>query len=439
SLLEIEQYEEGANDESSSAVFNFTQGALRTISGRIGSGLDDDYRLETTAATIGIRGTDYGLQYTDSEDEDGLYGRVNEGAITITNDAGTLEIGQNQFFFASDPDTPPIQITTPPANVLDGNDDGNTGDEETEESEETEEQQGNVQSPPAEVDEDDDFEVAGLTTGFVSGEDDPEPVSTDDVETDDPEPELAPLVDSVMAGAYGYSGTFFGGLIRDGDEYEGSFTVEEGESFRADFSGPALFESIEDASPYEEDAWISDDGAVAVYWGRWGSGTGNDPEGGSIDYTYDPGFVFMFSENVTTPTQLQALTGNMTYQYPKGPSNHLDQVSVISSTGNTNFVVDTMQLEVDFDSIAAAQFDMTIVDSDGISLIAAGSDGYQEILAGALELGLRGTWSHEDKDGLVEGTVSGQFVGSNAEGAIVYFELDAIEWQKLYGTTLLTQ
>lgn len=78
--------------EGSKTIFKLLQGGMRTLSGQIGKSANDDYRMETLVATIGIRGTYYGAQYT----EQGLYIETLWGIISVTTKAGTFEVRTGQ-------------------------------------------------------------------------------------------------------------------------------------------------------------------------------------------------------------------------------------------------------------------------------------------------------------------------------------------------------
>jgi hypothetical protein len=131
--FEIEQYREAeAEDEGGSVVFNFLRGALRTITGAIGSAVDDEYTMNTPVATIGVRGTDYVLHYCGDAGaagpgcgEDvppGLYGRVNGDQVIARNAAGSGTFGANQYFLIP-PDAEPRVLLVPPPGILDGTED----------------------------------------------------------------------------------------------------------------------------------------------------------------------------------------------------------------------------------------------------------------------------------------------------------------------------
>lgn len=91
------------------AFFKLIKGGLRAVSGLIGHVQRDDYRMETPAATIGIRGTDYEARYcgADCGDEkdasgapaDGLYTAVNGGSIGVRNESGETVTRQGQYLY----------------------------------------------------------------------------------------------------------------------------------------------------------------------------------------------------------------------------------------------------------------------------------------------------------------------------------------------------
>jgi hypothetical protein len=75
----------GKPDGEERGFFSLIKGGLRTITGLIGRNKRDAYKVTTSVATIGIRGTEYTLVYTDS---DSIAVATGEGAIEVCNDAG---------------------------------------------------------------------------------------------------------------------------------------------------------------------------------------------------------------------------------------------------------------------------------------------------------------------------------------------------------------
>ena len=122
------------------------KGGLRKITGMIGHAVPEQDKLLSPVATIGIRGTHYGILYcqadcgqiptVDGEPlRDGLHIDVAAGAISIQNNGGELPVTAGQFAFVSDQDHTPalqpteqgLQITIPPV-FMQHSDHGNTQD-----------------------------------------------------------------------------------------------------------------------------------------------------------------------------------------------------------------------------------------------------------------------------------------------------------------------
>ncbi|HVT33991.1 MAG TPA: hypothetical protein VHE37_00295 [Nevskiaceae bacterium] len=96
------------------AFFRLLKGSFRAVSGLIGKANQDDYRVSTPVATIGIRGTDYFALIIDAayakdpvlksslppgiSSEGGLYVEQYEGSTVVTNNAGqqtVVSMGQH--------------------------------------------------------------------------------------------------------------------------------------------------------------------------------------------------------------------------------------------------------------------------------------------------------------------------------------------------------
>jgi len=100
----IEEYSfNGEQDGSDKGVYSLLKGGFRTISGLIGKLNRDNYRVKTPVATIGIRGTHYGVTYctaacSSQNLQQGLYGGVIDGAVVTTNSTGEYHFGSDQYF-----------------------------------------------------------------------------------------------------------------------------------------------------------------------------------------------------------------------------------------------------------------------------------------------------------------------------------------------------
>mgnify|MGYP000988074257 CR=1 FL=1 len=114
--------------------FSLIKGGMRTITGLIGRSNRDNYKVTTSVATIGIRGTHFGAllcqadcgsvqNATGSAPADGLHVDVTSGSVSVTNAGGQTLVNAGQFGFVPNAATPPavvppsqgIQVTMPPS------------------------------------------------------------------------------------------------------------------------------------------------------------------------------------------------------------------------------------------------------------------------------------------------------------------------------------
>ena len=112
-----------------SALFNLIKGGLRTITGAIGKRKPDAYQMRTTVATIGIRGTHYGLLFCQNDcqnlrnsdgevPKNGLHLDVAQGLISVTNAGGEKLLSTGQFGYVQD-NTVPMNLVPPGQGVTD--------------------------------------------------------------------------------------------------------------------------------------------------------------------------------------------------------------------------------------------------------------------------------------------------------------------------------
>lgn len=110
---------------------NFTvgliKGGMRSVTGLIGKRNKEKIRYETPVATIGVRGTHFGALYCKKEENDkdandcrelksdkgkqlrsGLHADVSKGSIEITNEAGSLILGEGGFGYVENASTAPV-------------------------------------------------------------------------------------------------------------------------------------------------------------------------------------------------------------------------------------------------------------------------------------------------------------------------------------------
>ncbi|MBA3581254.1 MAG: FecR domain-containing protein [Gammaproteobacteria bacterium] len=125
----IKQYNyAGREDGSESSFFELAKGGFRTITGAIGHTNKNNYRVTTPVATIGIRGTHYGVSLCQDNNckkdgglKDGLYGGVVDGEIIVNNQTGEHTFGNDEYFNVAGLDKRPESLLVPPPVVFDGN------------------------------------------------------------------------------------------------------------------------------------------------------------------------------------------------------------------------------------------------------------------------------------------------------------------------------
>ena len=113
---------DGRGSQNESAFMSLIRGGLRTVTGLIGRTNRDGYRLQTSTATVGIRGTAFSIIYD-------LAGSVTmfvaDGVIAVTNQTGTTLVPGGQSVNVSGPNSPPQTSDELPYLPPEGS--GNTG------------------------------------------------------------------------------------------------------------------------------------------------------------------------------------------------------------------------------------------------------------------------------------------------------------------------
>ena len=106
----------GKADGSEKGFFSLLRGAMRTITGLVGRTNRDNYKVNTTVATIGIRGTEYSVTYGNS-----INVTTGEGIVEVCNAAGCLIVNSGETAYVPDSNTRPVmtdkkaEIPPPPA------------------------------------------------------------------------------------------------------------------------------------------------------------------------------------------------------------------------------------------------------------------------------------------------------------------------------------
>ena len=135
SQFRIDQYRyDGKQDGNEKGIFSLLKGGLRTITGLVGRSNKQNYQVTTSVATIGIRGTEYTVQYGNS-----ITGTVGEGQIEVCNGGGCLSVTNGESYYVQGQevkpiltnkrtDLPPPEPTQPPSNFAQGENKNAAGD-----------------------------------------------------------------------------------------------------------------------------------------------------------------------------------------------------------------------------------------------------------------------------------------------------------------------
>lgn len=121
--VRLEQFNfEKDSPEKDGFVLGLLKGGMRAVTGLVGKrGNRDSFRLATTTATIGIRGTDFtAIDIPAGQASGGLnpgvYFKVAEGAIALRSGGADVLVGAGQTGYSASPTVTP-QIVPPPPNL----------------------------------------------------------------------------------------------------------------------------------------------------------------------------------------------------------------------------------------------------------------------------------------------------------------------------------
>jgi hypothetical protein len=92
----------GKEDGEEKGFFSLLKGGLRTITGLVGRNNKNAYKVNTSVATIGIRGTEFTIAYTGTNS---LSVSTGEGMIEVCNNVGCVTIPAGSSANVSGPDT----------------------------------------------------------------------------------------------------------------------------------------------------------------------------------------------------------------------------------------------------------------------------------------------------------------------------------------------
>ena len=123
SQLKLDAYSyAGSEDRNASFFVSVLKGGFRTITGLIARNNRNNYRVATTSATMGVRGTDFEVVHVLQPLADaaaGTYNRVYEGTTTFQNRAGVaILVSREQTAFVALPSNLAPVLVVPPAGIF---------------------------------------------------------------------------------------------------------------------------------------------------------------------------------------------------------------------------------------------------------------------------------------------------------------------------------
>lgn len=122
SRFKVDSYSyEAAKPEGDNFIVSLLKGGMRSVTGLLGSRSKDKVSVQTSTATIGIRGTHFGLLVCNNDcggiptvsgqpPANGLHVDVASGAVAVTNAAGSQVLSAGQFGFVAGAAATPVVV-----------------------------------------------------------------------------------------------------------------------------------------------------------------------------------------------------------------------------------------------------------------------------------------------------------------------------------------
>ena len=132
--MKVNTYQfEAQRPQQDNVVLSLLKGGLRSVTGLLARRNPANFKVQAPNATIGIRGTNFGLLYCENDcakvpgpggapPANGLHVDVSDGAIIVSNAGGAQEFKVGQFGYVQNLQSPPVvvpkgqatQVTLPP-------------------------------------------------------------------------------------------------------------------------------------------------------------------------------------------------------------------------------------------------------------------------------------------------------------------------------------
>lgn len=421
-------YHADQRDGSERGFFFLLKGGFRAITGAIGRNNKQNYLVTTPVATVGIRGTDHEPMYIPPPlpgeiaiGEPGVYDLVNAGSAYIQTSQGTVAINPNEVGFVPDINAAPTILPSLPdfyktsaRPMARGK-----GTGQTQAVREVSKVDSKVKSAAASPDGEvnpygvvpDRGVVQPITDangnidfGAVGAGATPAPAGAGVVGADIYLDESGQLVSS---GSLHVSDS-----TQDKDIYLGG---DQSVTAIADkgLGGGYVFAS--------GNGRLVDNGRLAngIQWGRWSGDIVRLVDGQFVNSLGS--FHYMYSPNLTAPTQLAAITGSYSYNYAGGTA-PTDERGTVGRINSASVAVDFSRQQITNYSV-----NLTIPSIRTETWSASGNGSFQQFMGsnGIALAGVCDGCTGSPTAGAATGSARGAFVGSQAEALMSSFNLQS--------------
>jgi len=430
SQLRLDEYHyEGKVDGTEKNTMSLIKGGFRTISGIVGKKNKKNYKVNTPVATIGIRGTHYGLHYCGGgcrvdtgdgkfQNKTGLYGGVVDGAVVASNDAGDIRLGNDEYFLVPSSDESPQILLTPPIIIFGADERKSTDVSGGTDSGSKNDGTQKVSMVPVDAPEFKEPVDAPLPAPAFAP---PTPSLLPVVAvTSIPVPnQLLPTTKNAVVGISFLNTS--GGGVHSGTGMMDTNNVSV--TFNAN-NQPLRFYVVDPAgtadpcSPCTFDSGTATvvgagGDAIGVNWGRWNGSFVVTKNG--ITETVASDFHFIYSDKMTPMSTVQSMTGDFSYNLVNASGT--DQSGAVLSS-----VTSTVQANFNSQTFTEYSLVLTTANSEAWSASIAGGGSVSFTQAFSDNgISMSGTCVGGNCGGLtsdVTGNVNPLFVGANADGMI---------------------
>jgi len=363
----------GKADGSEKGFFSLLKGGLRTITGLVGRSNRENYKVTTTVATIGIRGTEYSVVYGNS-----INVTTGEGSNEVCNAAGCLILNSGETAYVADNNTQPVMT----------------------------DKKAEIPPPPAQE---------GQLPGFVAGNN----TNSDGTPATIPPPAALPTLTSGPGYSLAAVGVFDGSAgMYDFDGLEGATSATFSGGGLAAFSDTNWPASVTQGAP----VGMLTDGTIG--WGRWIDGTIDDD--GSIYAMQHVHYVVGMPTSLSDMSALQLANTTATYS--------LLGYTYPTAWDGSAFTIGTQPIS---GSLTANFGASTIMGNLGVPLGAnTYSSSWSGSIAGSGFYGTGSVTSTGSDCCFCGSSVLGFFAGANAARAGLVYEFNGTQYGDIHGAAV---